>query len=120
MAISTVFRSIPALSAALGVAVAVWLPQQAGADPLPHAQVVANSGIAARAVLERAGAESCLRGKLTNALLGLSSSCEREGRRDALCAFADRAAVVIPMTLAFMDDTSRALLQLIGQPAAPP
>ncbi len=114
------FRNGSILSAALAVAGAVWLPQLAGAAPPPHAEVVANTGSAARAVLDRAGAESCLRGKLTNALLGLSSSCEREGRHDALCALADRAAVVTPMTLAFMDDTSRALLQLIGQPADPP
>jgi len=120
MAKSMGFRNGSILSAALAVAGAVWLPQLAGAAPPPHAEVVANTGSAARAVLDRAGAESCLRGKLTNALLGLSSSCEREGRHDALCALADRAAVVTPMTLAFMDDTSRALLQLIGQPADPP
>ena len=113
-------RIVPALSAAFGAAVAVWLSLPAGAAPPPHTEVVASTGSAARAVLDRAGAESCLRGKLTNALLGLSSSCEREGRRDALCALADRAAVVTPMTLAFMDDTSRALMQLIGQPVGPP
>jgi hypothetical protein len=96
----------------------VALPLSAGASPPPHAEVVAGSGSAARAVLARAGAESCLRGKLTKALLDLSSSCEREGRRDALCAFADRAAVVTPMTLAFMEDTSRGLLQRIDPGSA--
>jgi len=108
---------IASLAASLGVAAAAWLPQPAGAAPPGHAEAVASTGSAARAVLARAGAESCLRGKLTKALLGLSSSCEREGRRDDLCALADRAAVVTPMSLAFMDDTSRTLLQLIGQPA---
>jgi hypothetical protein len=82
--------------------------------------VVVSTGNAARAVLARAGAESCLRGKLTRALLGLSSSCEREGRRDELCALADRAAVVTPMTLAFMDETSRTILRMIDPTAAPP
>lgn len=114
------FRIVPALSAAFAAAVVLGLSQPAGAAPPPHTEVVASTGSAARAVLDRAGAESCLRGKLTNALLDLASSCEREGRRDALCTLADRAAVVTPMTLAFMDDTARALLQLIGQPAATP
>jgi hypothetical protein len=104
---------MPVLGAALHVLALVALPLSATASPPSHAEVVASSGGAARAVLARAGAESCLRGKLTKALLDLSSSCEREGRRDALCALADRAAVVTPMTLAFMDDTARGLLQLI-------
>jgi hypothetical protein len=88
------------------------------AATLPYPQAVERSGLAARAVLTRAGRESCLRGKLTNALLGLSRSCEKEARRDELCSLADRAVVVTPMTLAFMDDTARQLLQLIA-PASP-
>lgn len=88
------------------------------AATLPYPEAVERSGVAARAVLARAGRESCLRGKLTNALLGLSSSCEKEARRDPLCSLADRAVVVTPMTLAFMDDTSRQLLRLIA-PGSP-
>ncbi|MEB3255579.1 MAG: hypothetical protein VKJ05_04230, partial [Synechococcaceae cyanobacterium] len=66
-------------------------------------------------VLARAGRESCLRGKLTNALLGLSRSCEHEARPDAsLCSLADRAVVVTPMSLAFMDETARELLRLMA------
>jgi hypothetical protein len=84
---------------------------------LPYTEAVALTDKAARAVLARAGRESCLRGKLTNALLGLSSSCEKEARRDpSLCSLADRAVVVTPMSVAFMDDTSRELLRLIGGP----
>ena len=85
------------------------------AATLPYPEAVARTDAAARAVLARAGRESCLRGKLTNALLGLSNSCEKEARRqDPLCSLADRAAVVTPMSLAFMDETSRELLQLIA------
>lgn len=113
-------RVLPALAGALTAAAVLALPQGAVAAPPSHAEVVASSGNAARAVLARDGAESCLRGKLTKALLNLSSSCEREGRRDALCTLADRAAVVTPMTLAFMDETSRALLQLIDPAPAGP
>lgn len=115
-------RPIPALAVCLSAAwlsaAAGFLPQGAAAATPAHADVVANTGSAARAVLARAGAESCLRGKLTKALLNLSSSCEREGRRDTLCTLADRAAVVTPMSLAFMDDTSRGLLQLIDPATA--
>lgn len=80
---------------------------------LPYAEAVSRTHTAAEAVLAGAGAESCLRGKLTNALLGLSSSCEAKGERNALCQLADKAVVVTPMTLAFMQDTSTQLLALI-------
>ncbi len=80
---------------------------------LPYAEAVSRTHTAAEAVLAGAGAESCLRGKLTNALLGLSSSCEAKGERNPLCQLADKAVVVTPMTLAFMRATSTRLLVLI-------
>ena len=103
------------LAASLSVATTAVAAPPGCAATLPYAQAVARTDKAARAVLARAGRESCLRGKLTNALLGLSSSCEKEARRqDPLCALADRAVVVTPMSLAFMDDTARELLRLIA------
>lgn len=88
-------------------------PSSAGfAAPLPYAQAVSNSEVAARAVLARAGRETCLRGKLTRALLHLSDSCQASGTRNPLCSLADKAVVVTPMSKAFMEDTSRQLLQL--------
>jgi len=80
---------------------------------LPYAEAVSRTHTAAEAVLAGAGAESCLRGKLTNALLGLSSSCEAKGERNPLCRLADKAVVVTPMSLAFMRDTATQLLALI-------
>ncbi|WP_159816347.1 hypothetical protein [Cyanobium sp. Copco_Reservoir_LC18] len=80
---------------------------------LPYAEAVSRTHTAAEAVLAGAGAETCLRGKLTNALLGLSSSCESQGERNPLCQLADKAAVVTPMSLAFMRDTATQLLALI-------
>ncbi|MFM7086438.1 MAG: hypothetical protein ACKOXO_05540 [Cyanobium sp.] len=65
-------------------------------------------------MLARSGRESCLRGKLTNALLQLSRSCEQSGSGTALCRLADQAVVVTPMSLPFMDETSRQLLDQIG------
>ncbi len=85
----------------------------ASAAPLAYPQAVVNSEAAARAVLARAGRETCLRGKLTRALLGLSSSCEASGTRNPLCSLADKAVVVTPMSLAFMDETSEQLLEMI-------
>ena len=104
-----------ALAASLAAATATAAAPPTCAAVLPYTEAVALTDKAARAVLARAGRESCLRGKLTNALLGLSSSCEQEARRDpSLCSLADRAVVVTPMSVAFMDDTSRELLRLIG------
>jgi len=90
------------------------LPPAASAAPLPYPEAVAQGRKAASAVLARAGAESCLRGKLTRVLLELSSSCERHGVREALCRLADQAVVVTPMSLDFMDQTARQLLNLMG------
>jgi hypothetical protein len=70
---------------------------------------------AAEAVLARSGAESCLRGKLTKALLGLSASCEAGGLSTPLCVLADRAVVVPVWSLPFMDQTARQLLAQIAQ-----
>ena len=86
----------------------------------PYPEAVDRTHAAAAAVLEGAGAETCLRGKLTNALLGLSSSCEANGERNPLCQLADKAAVVTPMSLAFMRDTATRLLALIDAQAAQP
>ncbi|MCT0208393.1 hypothetical protein [Synechococcus sp. CS-1332] len=88
------------------------------AKALPYAEAVDRTHTAAEAVLAGAGAESCLRGKLTNALLGLSSSCEAKGERNALCQLADKAVVVTPMSLAFLRETSTQLLALIDALAA--
>ncbi len=86
----------------------------AGARPYGEAVVAAQK--AAQAVLARSGAESCLRGKLTRALLGLSASCEAGGLGTTpLCMLADRAVVVPVWSLPFMDQTARQLLAQIEQ-----
>lgn len=108
-----------------GTAAVVSLPRGAlavmgAASSRPYAEAVATTRRAAQAVLARDGAESCLRGKLTNALLGLSSSCESAGERNALCALADRAAASTGWSLSFMDATAHQLLELIDQAPAGP
>ena len=83
-----------------------------------YPEAVRLSRKAAEAVLARSGTESCLRGKLNQALLKLSASCEAAAERNSLCMLADKAAVVTPMTLAFMEETSRRLLELSAPEAA--
>ncbi len=88
-------------------------PAAVAAPPVrPYAEAVDRTRQAANAVLARSGDEACLRGKLTNALLGLSASCKADAQSGELCGLARSAAVVTPMSLRFMDDTSRRLLEL--------
>jgi hypothetical protein len=105
---------------ALASVAAVGVAQPAcAADPYPEA--VAFSRKAAQAVLNQDGRETCLRGKLTKALLKLSDSCDASGQRNPLCTLASKAVVETPMSLTFMEDTSRKLLELSGgeSPARP-
>ena len=90
-----------------------------GARVIPFDQAVERSRLAAEAVIHRRGKETCLRGKLTNALLGLSASCEATGQRGGLCALADQAVVQTGWSLAFMDTTAHQVLDLIQAPKAP-
>jgi hypothetical protein len=78
--------------------------------PVPYPEALERSRLAAKAVLERRGAEACLRGKLTGALLALSASCEAEARQTPLCALAEQAAVTSDWRSATMDASSRAIL----------
>ena len=108
---------------ALVVAGAVVGPGRAammgGARAIPFEQAVERSRLAAEAVIHRRGKETCLRGKLTNALLGLSSSCEAAGQRSGLCALADQAVVQTGWSMAFMDATAHRVLDLIQAKPTP-
>ena len=106
--------------AVLGIGPLRPLSATAETPPYPKAEEFASKS--AHAVLSRAGRETCLRGKLTKALLGLSNSCEAAHMTTPLCRLADKAVVVTPMSLAFMDQTSHQLLDLIagGSGAIPP
>lgn len=90
-----------------------------GARVIAFDQAVERSRLAAEAVIQRRGKETCLRGKLTNALLGLSASCEANGQRSSLCVLADQAVVQTGWTMAFMDTTAHQVLNLIQAPKAP-
>ncbi|MEB3303854.1 MAG: hypothetical protein VKK99_04590 [Cyanobacteriota bacterium] len=100
------------VAAMASVAAVGSLQPTCAAESYPEA--VAFSRKAAHAVLNQEGRETCLRGKLTKALLKLSDSCDATGQSNALCKLASKAAVVTPMSLTFMEDTSRQLLDLSG------
>lgn len=87
------------------------------APALPFPQAVEISRQAADAVLRQTGSESCLRGKLTNAMVTLSDSCDSAGRQDSLCRLADQVVLDtsgLPMTV--MADTAQQLLRLTAGP----
>lgn len=121
----TWLRLVTALGLALGAVGAVvgTASSQAavlgGARVLPFEQAVERSRLAAEAVILRRGKETCLRGKLTNALLGLSASCEATGQHSGLCALADQAVVQTGWSMAFMDATAHQVLGLLQAPKAP-
>jgi len=115
-------RLCPVIGIAAGLMLTAGLARAAvmgGAKSLPYAEAVAKSRVAAQAVLGRTGTETCLIGKLTNAMLGLSASCESAGERNPLCATADKAAATTRWTMAFSDATALQVLSLsatAGQP----
>lgn len=113
--------AVPAAATVAGALLALWgfgplRPASAvvgGPKAHPYEQAVGTSLMAAKAVLGRTGTETCLRGKLTNAMLGLSASCEASGQRNPLCQLADQAAVITGLwTLDAMDDTARQVIKL--------
>jgi hypothetical protein len=83
---------------------------------LPFPEAVQKGRLAAEAVLRRTGSEMCLRGKLTNAMVALSSSCDASARKDSLCSLADQVVLESNLTLPMMDDASQQLLKLTSKP----
>lgn len=88
---------------------------QGVAPPRPYPEAVQLSRQAAEAVLGRRGTEGCLRGKLTRALLVLSSSCASQGLQTELCGLADRAVVVPVWSLPFLETTAQQLLAALAE-----
>jgi hypothetical protein len=103
------------LSAPGGLPAAAAVP--GGARAIPYDQALGRTRTAATAVLARSGSESCLRGKLTNALLVMVASCEAAGESNALCELANEAVVRPTWSLEFMEATARQVLELLnGEP----
>jgi hypothetical protein len=107
------------LLVAPGAAPALSAVVMGGAPAMDYDQAVGRTRTAATAVLERSGSQSCLRGKLTNALLTMVASCEAAGERNGLCELSNRAVVQPTWSFPFMEATARELLELINARTTP-
>jgi hypothetical protein len=79
----------------LGCAVAgsaVQASSQSWKRAVPFEQASSDAATAANAVLKQAGKEECLRGKLSNAIVQLSNSCDVAGLSSSFCLMASSIA----------------------------
>ena len=83
------------------------------AQPLPEASQEAVT--AANAVINQSGSEECLRGKLSNAIVRLSNSCDVSGHSSKACELASElAGQESELSMGDMIATSETLLDLLG------
>ena len=81
--------------------------------PLPEASQEAVT--AANAVINQSGSEECLRGKLSNAILRLSNSCDVSGHSSTACELASEiAGQESELSMVDMIYTFQSLLDLLG------
>lgn len=92
-------------------ALSMFVPLRADAE-LPYPQAILKAKEAADAVLGRTGTEGCLQGKLMNAMVALSYSCDAAGKKNNVCNLADNFIMAGVPPLAQMDDVSQQLLKL--------
>ena len=84
--------------------------------PLPEASQQAVT--AANAVINQSGSEECLRGKLSNAIVRLSNSCDVSGHSSTACELASKiAGQESELSMGEMLATSEALLDLLDDSA---
>ena len=81
--------------------------------PLPEASKEAVN--AANAVINQSGTEECLRGKLSNAIVRLSNSCDVSGHSSTACEMASEiASQESELSMGEMLATSETLLDVLG------
>ena len=81
---------------------------------VPYAQASRETTTAAKAVINRAGSEECLRGKLSNALIRLSNSCDVNGHATDACELANRlSSRESALSVVEMVSTSESLLEML-------
>ena len=84
--------------------------------PLPEASQQALT--AANAVINQSGSEECLRGKLSNAIVRLSNSCDVSGHSSTACELASKiAGQESELSMGEMLATSQTLLDLLDDSA---
>ena len=85
------------------------------AEPYPEAS--AGAATAAKAVLNEGGSEECLRGKLSNAMVRLSNSCDVSGHSSTACELASKlAGQDSELSMGEMLATSETLIDLLIAP----
>jgi len=92
-------------------ALSMLVPLRADAELL-YPQAILKAKEAADSVLSRTGTEGCLQGKLMNAMVALSYSCDASGKKNNVCNFADNFITAGVLPLAQMDDASQQFLKL--------
>ena len=98
---------------------AVQASSQSWKRAIPFEQASNVAVTAANAVLKQAGTEECLRGKLSNAIVQLSNSCDVSGLSSSVCELAsDIAGRELELDVAEMLTTSETLLQMLGDGAS--
>ncbi|WP_413441289.1 hypothetical protein [Synechococcus sp. MIT S1220] len=92
---------------------------QAWKQAVPYPEASSGASAAATAVLNRGGSEECLRGKLSNAIVRLSNSCDAADRFTPVCALAtDLAGQESELSFAEMVSTSEILLKMLKHEAS--
>ena len=91
------------------------LASQAWKRAVPYDKASAGAATAAKAVINEAGSEECLRGKLSNAMVQLSNSCDAADRSSSVCELASEiAGQENSLSMGEMLSTSETLLQMLG------
>ena len=84
---------------------------------LPMPQASQEAVTAANAVINQSGSEECLRGKLSNAIVRLSNSCDVSGHSSTACELASElAGQDSELSMGEMLTTSEILLDLLSEP----
>ena len=98
---------------------AVQASSQSWKRAIPFEQASSGAVTAANAVLKQAGTEECLRGKLSNAIVQLSNSCDVAGLSSSVCLMSSSiAGEEEELSMGEMMTTSQQLLLML-QPSTP-
>jgi len=101
-------------TACLGSSVAA---SQTWKRALPMPQAAQEAVTAANAVINQSGSEECLRGKLSNAMVRLSNSCDVSGHSSTACELASKlAGQDSELSMGEMLATSETLIDLLSDP----
>ena len=93
---------------------AVQASSQSWKRAIPFEQASSSAVTAANAVLKQAGTEECLRGKLSNAIVQLSNSCDVAGLSTSVCLMASSiAGQEEELSMGEMMTTSKQLLLML-------